>query len=58
MDLLEELETIINNCPEPKNPRCSCPSHEYFSVKSDGNLNWIKELNRGEIFRLKTFAPR
>jgi hypothetical protein len=51
-DALEGIESLIKKCPFPKNPRCSCNSHKYFSVETNGIWDWIEKMNYNKSFRL------
>ncbi|MBD3205470.1 hypothetical protein GF319_03875 [Candidatus Bathyarchaeota archaeon] len=41
---LKDIELMIKKCPDPRNSKCICDSHRYFSVKAKGRWKCIERL--------------
>jgi len=52
---LRELRKAIRSCPEPRNPRCQCPTHRTLG-KTDASGRWdaLRHLEITEAFPLAT----
>ena len=40
-NLLRLIKSMINHCPQPRNARCNCPSHQKLTLH-DKSGRWIK----------------